>query len=241
MFSRFPKAMLIDLDDTILAYGFGSGDIWRRVCQQYIDDLPGWTAEQLMEGIDSYRRWFWSDPERHRLGRLNLINVRHEIMLRAFRQMGIDSADTARRIGDDYDRQRLESVHPFPGAIETLETLCSSPVRLGMITNGTSASQRAKIDRFDLERFFDYILVEEEFGVGKPDERVYFHALKKLGAMPSEAWIVGDNLEWEVSAPQRLGITAIWHDPKGRGLPQGSSVRPDRIVRSLPELLQLQM
>ena len=241
MFSRFPKAMLIDLDDTILAYGFGSGDIWRRVCQQYIDDLPGWTAEQLMEGIDSYRRWFWSDPERHRLGRLNLINVRHEIMLGAFRQMGIDSADTAQRIGDDYDRQRLESVHPFPGAIETLETLRSSPVRLAMITNGTSASQRAKIDRFGLERFFDYILVEEEFGVGKPDERVYFHALKKLGAMPSEAWIVGDNLEWEVSAPQRLGITAIWHDPKGRGLPQGSSVRPDRIVRSLPELLQLQM
>ena len=37
-----------------------------------------------MEGIDSYRRWFWSDPERHRLGRLNLINVRHEIMLGAF-------------------------------------------------------------------------------------------------------------------------------------------------------------
>ena len=241
MFSRFPKAMLIDLDDTILAYGFGSGDIRRRVCQQYIAELPGWTLAQLVDGIDAYRRWFWSDPVRHRRGRLGLINVRHEIVLGAFRQMGIEATDIARRIGDDYDRQRLESVHPFPGAIETLETLCSSPVRLGMITNGTSASQRAKIDRFDLERFFDYILVEEEFGVGKPDERVYFHALKKLGAMPSEAWIVGDNLEWEVSAPQRLGITAIWHDPKGRGLPQGSSVRPDRIVRSLPELLQLQM
>ena len=55
--------MLIDLDDTILAYGFGSGDIWRRVCQQYIAELPGWTLAQLVDGIDSYRRWFWSDPE----------------------------------------------------------------------------------------------------------------------------------------------------------------------------------
>ena len=241
MFSRFPKAMLIDLDDTILSYEFGSADVCRRVCQQYIDDLPGWTVPQLMEGIDSYRRWFWADPERHRLGRLNLINARHEIMLGAFRQMGIDSVNVARRIGDDYDRQRLESVHPFPGAIEALETLCSSPVRLAMITNGTSASQRAKIDRFGLERFFDYVLVEEEFGVGKPDERVYIHALEKIDARPSEAWIVGDNLEWEVASPQRLGITAIWHDPKGRGLPRGSSVRPDRIIRSLPELLQLQI
>ena len=241
MFSRLPKAMLIDLDDTILAYESGSGAIWKRVCQQYIDDLPGWTVSQLVEGIDSYRLWFWSDPERHRLGRLNLVNAGHEVVLGAFRQMGIDSADIARRIGDEYVQKRLEVVRPFPGAIETLATLHSSPVRLGMITNGHSAGQREKIDRFDLAKYFEYILVEEEFGVGKPDERVYFHALKKLDAKPSEAWIVGDNLEWEVDVPQRLGITAIWHDAQGRGVPPGSSVRPDRIIRSLPELLQLEM
>ena len=241
MYSCLPKAMLIDLDDTILAYETGSGDVWRGVCQQYIDDLPGWTVEKLMDGIDSYRRWFWSDPERHRLGRLNLVNARHEVVLGAFRKMGIDSDDIACRIGDEYAEKRLEMVRPFPGAIETLETLHSSPVRLGMITNGNSAGQREKIDRFDLGRYFDYILVEEEFGVGKPDERVYFHALKKLGAKPAEAWIVGDNLEWEVDVPQRLGITAMWHDVRGRGVPPGSSIRPDRIIGSLPELLQLEM
>jgi putative hydrolase of the HAD superfamily len=49
--------------------------------------------------------------------------------------------------------------------------------------------------------------------------------------------MVGDNLEWEVVAPQRLGIHAIWHDVVGEGLPQGSPIRPDRIIRSLPELL----
>ena len=241
MFSQLPKAMLIDLDDTILAYESGSGVIWRRICQQYIDKLQGCTVNQLMEGIESYRRWYWSDPERHQLGRLNLVNAGHEVVLGAFRQMGIDSDDIARRIGDEYVQKRLNLVRPFPGAIETLETLHNSPVRLGMITNGHSAGQRKKIDRFGLDRYFDYILVEEEFGVGKPDERVYFHALKKLDAKPSEAWIVGDNLEWEVSVPQRLGITAIWHDPGGRGVPPGSSVRPDRIIRSLSELLQLEM
>ena len=126
-------------------------------------------------------------------------------MLGAFRQIGIEATDIARRIGDDYDRQRLELVRPFPGAIETLETLRNSSVRLAMITNGNSASQRAKIDRFDLQRFFDYILVEEEFGAGKPDEQVYIHALEKLDATPSEAWIVGDNLEWEVDATSAVG------------------------------------
>ena len=38
-------------------------------------------------------------------------------------------------------------------------------------------------------------------------------------------------------APQRLGIFAIWIDVHGDGLPEGSTVKPDRIIRSLTELL----
>ena len=49
--------------------------------------------------------------------------------------------------------------------------------------------------------------------------------------------MVGDNLEWEVEVPQRLGIYAIWNDVHGEGLPTESAVKPDRIIRSLTELL----
>ncbi len=229
------------MDDTILGFEAVSSEVWRIVCERYVDELPGWTVGQLFEGIDSYRRWFWSDPERHRRGRLNLINIRHEVVLGAFRQMGIDAPVVGRKIGDDYAREREERVRPFPGAIETLGTLGEIGVRLALITNGNSSSQRSKIDRFDLERLFDIVMIEEEFGVGKPDERVYRHALRELGAASSEAWMIGDNLEWEVRVPQRLGITGIWNDVKGRGLPEGSKVQPDRIVRSIRELLQLEL
>jgi putative hydrolase of the HAD superfamily len=49
--------------------------------------------------------------------------------------------------------------------------------------------------------------------------------------------MVGDNLEWDVAAPQRLGLSAVWIDGPGQGLPTGSPVRPDRIVRAFPDLL----
>ena len=49
--------------------------------------------------------------------------------------------------------------------------------------------------------------------------------------------MIGDNLEWEVVAPQRLGIYAIWIDTHGEGLPPGSAIKPDRIIRSLTELV----
>jgi putative hydrolase of the HAD superfamily len=51
--------------------------------------------------------------------------------------------------------------------------------------------------------------------------------------------MIGDNLEWEIEVPQRLGIYAIWMDAHGEGLPAESTVKPDRIIRSLTELLPL--
>jgi FMN phosphatase YigB (HAD superfamily) len=61
--------------------------------------------------------------------------------------------------------------------------------------------------------------------------------MEVLGVGPHETWIVGDNLEWEIVAPQRLGIYAIWYDGYGVGLPRNSAIRPDRIIRRLSELL----
>jgi putative hydrolase of the HAD superfamily len=58
-----------------------------------------------------------------------------------------------------------------------------------------------------------------------------------LGVEARETWMVGDNLEWEVAAPQRLGIYAIWCDAIGEGLPRETTIRPDRIICSLSELL----
>ena len=49
--------------------------------------------------------------------------------------------------------------------------------------------------------------------------------------------MIGDNLEWEIVAPQRLGIYAIWHGGYGVGLSPDCPIRPDRIIRLLSELL----
>jgi putative hydrolase of the HAD superfamily len=91
--------------------------------------------------------------------------------------------------------------------------------------------------RSQLEHRFDHIQIEGEHGFGKPEERAYTHAMEVLGVGPHETWMVGDNLEWDIVAPQRLGIYAIWHDGYGVGLPPDCPIRPDRIIRHLSELL----
>jgi putative hydrolase of the HAD superfamily len=125
----------------------------------------------------------------------------------------------------------------FEGAHETLDALKKAGIRLALVTNGAAADQRAKVARFDLARRFDHIQIEGEHGFGKPEERAYRHAMEALKVEPHETWMVGDNLEWEVAAPQRLGIFSIWHDHIGDGLPHDSPVQPDRIITRLSELL----
>ena len=96
--------------------------------------------------------------------------------------------------------------------------------------------QRGKITRFGLTDLFDTILIEGEVGFGKPDPRVYARALESLEVAAADAWMVGDNLEWDVAEPQRQGIYGIWIDVWGRGLPPRHPVRPNRIIRRLSEL-----
>jgi len=140
-------------------------------------------------------------------------------------------------LADRFSDYRNENLKLFPDAHETIDTLRDRGVKLALITNGAREHQREKIVRFGLSERFDHIQIEGEQGFGKPEERAYRHALAALGVAPDQAWIVGDNLEWEVIAPQKLGVHAIWYDPHGDGIPEGHAARPDRIIRSLKELL----
>lgn len=116
----------------------------------------------------------------------------------------------------------------LPGAIEAIGRLRERGIRLVLLTNGSSAVQRAKIERFGLAHHFDSICIEGEFGCGKPDERVYRSALQATTSQPNTTWMVGDNLEWDVIAPMRLGLTGIWLDRFACGLPDATPVKPHR-------------
>ncbi len=238
MVEHLPKAILFDLDDTILADSVNGDRCWRIVCDRFAAEVPGLSPDRLMAEIDKMRIWYWSDPDRHRRGRLDLERARQELVGMALQALDVDAPGLADRIAREFSALRCEAIRPFPGAIETLRRLREQGVRLALLTNGNGAAQRRKIDRFVLAPLFDCVVIEGEFGAGKPDERVYRHACEQLGVAPAEAWMVGDRLDWDVAGPQRLGILGIWVDISGQGLPSSSPVRPDRIIRSLAELLE---
>ena len=234
-----PKVMLFDLDDTIVDYSRRTGESWLEVCEEFAGAAAPFDPAVMCATIKAVSEWFWGDEERFRVGRLDLDEARRVVCRHALERTGIDDGALADAMGAAYARKRDEAYHLLPGARETLEILRSLDVPLGLITNGGAQKQRAKIERFDLGPFFRLIVVEEEFGTGKPDPRVYRHALEFFSAPAADTCMVGDHLVWDVAAPQSLGIRGIWHDYRGTGLPDGTDVRPDRIVRSIAELVEM--
>jgi putative hydrolase of the HAD superfamily len=237
MTGKLPRAVLLDLDDTILVFDSAADDAWRRVCERFAAQVDGATPGELLAAVRDERTWYWGEPARHRRGRLDLDVAWAEIIGGALVRVGIDAPKLARSMAGAYSAEREAAIRPFPGALEMLALLRDAGVALALVTNGAARRQRGKIERFGLEPFFDYILIEGEFGAGKPEERVYLHALRQLGSRPADAWMVGDKLEFDIEAPQRLGIRGVWIDPTGNGVPDSAGVRPDRIISSLAELL----
>lgn len=241
MKSDWPQAVLLDLDDTILAFDSVADISWLTVLDGHSDRLGTTDVQNMLSNIKSVARLFWSDPVRHREGRLNLAWARQVIVTEALGKVGIMDDALATRIASEYDQVRTDAVHPIRGAIEAVEHMRECGIKLALVTNGSASLQRHKIERFGLIRLFDSILIEGEVGYGKPDERIYRQALSDLSVIASDTWMVGDNWSWEVVAPQRLGIKGIWVNAQGAAVPDDGRIRPFRVIKSLAELVEVRV
>ncbi|WP_249133746.1 MULTISPECIES: HAD family hydrolase [unclassified Bradyrhizobium] len=238
--TQLPRAMLIDMDDTILS-AYGRPEIaWNNVAAEFADELGSIPSQQVAAAIVESGRNFWAAAAAE--WRLKLAEARHVVVGNGFAALAAAghaplSPDLATRLANRFHAYREEEMFVFPGAHDAIDALKAHGVKLALVTNGAAGPQRAKVERFALSHRFDHIQIEGEHGFGKPEERAYLHAMQALGVTAPETWMIGDNLEWEVVAPQRLGIYAIWIDVHGDGLPADSTIKPDRIIRSLTELL----
>lgn len=108
-------------------------------------------------------------------------------------------------------------------------------VKVGIITNGSTQRQKAKIINTELNHYFETIIISEEAGFSKPDKRIFELALKKLNVEPEDALFVGDDLEKDIGGCQNTGIKGIWFNPQRNN--NDTEIKPYAEIKSLAELL----
>src|ERR1051326_8897458 len=105
---KLPTAILIDLDDTILAAFGKSAGQWERVIGSFADRLAPHRPEAVIEAIQAYSRYLWADQARHKHWRHRIGEARRHIVTSALCEiagkagLSAPTPELCHRIADEY-------------------------------------------------------------------------------------------------------------------------------------------
>jgi len=128
--------------------------------------------------------------------------VRRESIRIALSEAGDDPA-LAESAFDVFFAARHE-LEFYPEVVDAIERLARR-YPLFALSNGN-----AEITRTALGPWFRGAISAREFGIGKPDPRIFREACRRLGCEPSQVLHVGDDLELDVLAARSAGLQTYW-------------------------------
>ena len=89
--------------------------------------------------------------------------------------------------------------------------------KVGLITDGRPNGQKAKIKALGIEQYFDRIIITDELGgveFRKPNEKAFVIMKNYFNCNYNEMVYVGDNINKDFIAPQKLGMKQIYFKNK---------------------------
>lgn len=107
-------------------------------------------------------------------------------------------------------RLQNPEIQLFSGVAEMLGRLKTDGKKIGIITDGRPEGQRAKLNALNLQ--VDEVIITDELGgieFRKPNESAFRLMQKKLNVPFGRMAYVGDNLNKDFIAPEKLGMRCI--------------------------------
>lgn len=218
------KAVIFDMYETLIT-------LW------YVNPYMG---KQLSSdaGIPEKKfREIWDPSENDRsIGKKNFEDVLEEIL----RVNGRYNPELFNElVGRRKESKRRSFDYIHEGVIPMLEGLKAAGLKIGLITNCFS-EEREVIKESVLYQYFDVVCMSCELGIVKPDERIFYYCLDKLGLAPEECIYCGDGGSNELVVARSLNmkpVQALWYLKEDSGQPVGrfpefiGAQTPEEIVR----------
>ena len=229
-FSRI-KAILFDMDGTLIKHTWQYSQITDALFAKFRDAL-------LPLSSDEFFAVFW--PKNVDMWMMMLDGVidgetaQVYSYINTLRALEKDPA-LGPQMSDYWLHLVLEEAVPFD---ETPLVLKRARARYttGIVTNGFTITQQAKIKKYALAEQVDFCLISEEIGFHKPDARIFEHALQKAGnLLPEQAVFVGDNLDADIRGALNAGLQPIFINPADDQLPPEGVIK----IKHLKDLLPL--
>ena len=202
------KGILFDLDDTLLDHVGAS----RAAVLAYAASLPDWVHDE----DTTLERWFAMEQEhfaRYLAGEFT-IQEQRRARLRGFLDLPEANDEVLDKQFERYLEHYEGSWQALPGAPELVLRLLEEGFRVGILTNGASQQQRAKITAIGLGDPRLVVCVTEELPAPKPSPLAFTAACAALGLPPEQVLMVGDNPSADIDGALAAGLHAVHVSPE---------------------------
>ncbi|WP_189135261.1 HAD family hydrolase [Wenjunlia tyrosinilytica] len=128
--------------------------------------------------------------------------------------------EPAAQLWQAYVDQVAAAVSCRPAVLNGLARLRESGWTIGIVTNGASDIQRAKLTATGLADLVDGVAVSGDIEVRKPDPQLFQLAAARCHTVLSrDVWMTGDNPACDIGGGHQVGLRTIWL--RGRPWPDG--------------------
>ncbi|MFP3377198.1 HAD-IA family hydrolase [Bacillus sp. SIMBA_069] len=214
--------MLFDLDDTLLDRDKAVDNLFLLVLEKCYEDVSDTVKNNMLQKFKEY--------DKREYGISNKTIVLESLF---------DEFAPIYRLPHNYIQDFWNENFPTCFSIDqnTIHFLnhIKSHFKIGIITNGSTHRQKAKIINTNLNNYFDTIIISEEVGLSKPDKRIFELALNKLNVQPEDVLFIGDDLEKDIAGPQNANIKGVWFNPQK--IENTTQIQPYAEINTLDSLL----
>lgn len=110
-----------------------------------------------------------------------------------------------RRFADEYNKRCLNKTLPYEGIIDVLKKLKENGAQLAVASNKPDKFAKFIVEKLFGENFFDIAMGKKDGVPTKPSPDILYDILNKLGAVRSEAIMIGDS-DVDVITAHNAGI-----------------------------------
>ena len=208
------KAIIFDLDNTLIDRQKAFKEMLERkfhamfddeeLIQKMINDILKWDNNGTVERIDVFKKW---------------AEVYHITKI------------SPEQLDKEWSNESGSVAFLFDDVRDTLKEL-KKKYKIAVLTNGNASSQRRKLNTINIYDLLDYSLVSSEYGVRKPDKKIFEYTAKQLDLKTEECSYVGDNYKIDILGSRNAGMLPVF-------ISRNNEIHEDVLcIQTIKELLQ---
>lgn len=237
------KAILFDLDDTLLDWSGFNGD-WKTLECQFLKGVFDYVraADAPLTDLDAFIEEFHSRiREAWRIGRGNLIapNIA-TLLVEAVEAQGAPAGKfRSEALVNAYGWHAVPGTAVFEEVPEVMALIKAQGIKTAIVTNAAQPMVLRDIEMEEhklLQYFPDCRLSAADAGVLKPHPGIFQLALDRLGVTAEEAVFVGDNPIADIAGAQSVGMQAVFRVTSPLPPMLSGLIVPDAAINTLDEL-----